>query len=252
MLDDEIDDDRETLTLTLSNADGAIIEDGVATGTIRNTDALPKAWLGRFGRSAAVQVVTLLDERFEAAAASDTRLVLGGRAVDVAALRTAPGEPAGRERPETGCGGGTGAPQECDTAERARLPGAAGAAPGRPAGRAVRLDDQAGLFGQPGADPVRPAERIVRLDDQAGTFGQPGVDLNTVPGDEADPTVAATPLERALWTLLTQRGRLQFDKRQFISQSSFDLSWAHLDGAGISPDPADSCAECAVMQAPGL
>ena len=81
--------------MTLSNADGAIIEDGVATGTIRNTDALPKAWLSRFGRSAAVQVVTLLDERFEAAAASDTRLVLGGRAVDVAALRTAPGEGGG-------------------------------------------------------------------------------------------------------------------------------------------------------------
>ena len=78
VLDDDIDDDGETLTLTLSNAVGAIIEDGVATGTIRNADALPKAWLGRFGRSAAVQLVTLLDERF-AAAAGDTRLVLGGR-----------------------------------------------------------------------------------------------------------------------------------------------------------------------------
>ena len=80
VLDDEIDDDGETLTLTLSDAVGAFIEDGVATGTIRNTDALPKAWLSRFGRSAAVQVVTLLDERFEAAAGSDTRLTLGGRA----------------------------------------------------------------------------------------------------------------------------------------------------------------------------
>ena len=247
VLDDDIDDDGERLILTLSNADGAIIDDGVATGTIHNTDALPKAWLGRFGRSAAVQVVTLLDERFEAAAASDTRLVLGGRAVDVAALRTAPGEPAGRERPETGCGGGTGASQECDTAERARLPGAAGAAPGRPAGRAVRLDEQSGLFGQPGADPVRPAERIVRLDDQAGSFGQPGADPAAVPGEQTDPAGQAgeaTPLERALWTLLTQRGRLQFDKRQFISQSSFELSLN--DPAG----PADSCAECAVMQAP--
>ena len=248
VLDDEIDDDRETLTLTLSDAVGAIIEDGVATGTIRNTDALPKAWLGRFGRSAAVQVVTLLDERFEAAAASDTRLVLGGRAVDVAALRTTTaGEPAGRERPETGCGGGTGAPQECDTAERARLPGAAGAASGRLAERAVRLDDQAGTFGQPGADPVRPAERIVRLDDQAGTFGQPGVDPAAVPGEQADPAGQAgeaTPLERALWTLLTQRGRLQFDKRQFISQSSFELS------LNDPASPADSCAECAVIQAP--
>ena len=209
--------------VNLSIPDGAIIDDGIATGTIRNTDALPRAWLGRFGRSAAVQVVTLLDERFEAAAGSDTRLVLGGRAVDVAALRTATaGEPAGRERSAAGCSAeaGTGAPQECDTAERASLPGAAG------------------------ADPVRPAERAVRLDDQAGTFGQPGVDLNTVPGDEAAPAVAATPLERALWTLLTQRGRLQFDKRQFISQSSFELSLN--DPAG----PADSCAECAVMQAP--
>ena len=136
------------------------------------------------------------------------------------------------------------AAQECDTAERARLPGTGGAAPGRPDGRAVRLDEQSGLFGQPGVDPVRPAERAVRLGDQAGTFGQPGVDLNTVPGDEAAPALAATPLERALWTLLTQRGRLQFDKRQFISQSSFELSLN--DPAG----PADSCAECAVMQAP--
>ena len=75
------------------------------------------------------------------------------------------------------------------------------------------------------------------------------MDLNTVPGDEAAPALEATLLERALWTLLTQRGRLQFDKRQFISQSSFEMSWAHLDGAGVSPDPADSCAECAVMQA---
>ena len=231
VLDDEIDDDRETLTLTLSNADGAIIEDGVATGTIRNADALPKAWLGRFGRSAAVQVVTLLDERFEAAAGGDARLVLGGRALDVAALRTAPpGEPARRERPAAGCSteAGTGTPQDCGAADRAPLLNSAGAGPGRP------------------------AEHVVRLDDQAGTFGQPGVDLNTVPGDEADPAAPAgeaTLLERALWTLLTQRGRLQFDKRQFISQSSFEMSWAHQDGAGVSPDPADSCAACAVMQA---
>ena len=142
VLDDDIDDDGERLILTLSNADGAIIDDGVATGTIRNTDALPKAWLSRFGRSAAVQVVTLLDERFEAAAASDTRLVLGGRAVDVAALRTAaqapvnrrandpfqgaPPRPASRRCPAEA---GTGAPQECDTAERAPARGRRGSRP---------------------------------------------------------------------------------------------------------------------------
>ena len=225
VLDDSHDDGSETMTLRLLSPTPArvTLADAEATGTITNSDPLPQAWLGRFGRSAAVQVVTLLDERFEAAAGGDTRLVLGGRAVDVAALRTAAaGEPARRAQPAAGCIAGIGTPQECDTVDRAPLPGA-------------------GTGGY--------AEGVVRLDDQAGTFGQPGVDLNTVPGDEADPALAATPLERALWTLLTRRGRLQFDKRQFISQSSFDLSWAHQDGAGISPDPADSCAECAVMQA---
>ena len=169
VLDDQIDDDGETLTLTLSNAVGAFIEDGVATGTIRNTDALPKAWLGRFGRSAAVQVVTLLDERFEAAAGSDTRLVLGGRAVDVAALRTAapwqaPGtDTTARERPVSGCAAEAGKPQApragaCDTADRAPLLNSAGAAPARYGEGAVRLDDQAGTFGQPGRTPsTRPS-----------------------------------------------------------------------------------------------
>ena len=229
VLDDEINDDRETLTLTLSNADGAIIEDGVATGTIRNTDALPKAWLSRFGRSAAVQVVTLLDERFEAAAASDTRLVLGGRAVDVAALRTpAAGETGPRVQPDAGCAAETGA-GECTASERAPLFGTAGAGPGRYEARAVRLDDQ------------------------AGTFGQPGADMSAAPGEQAGPAEAAgeaTLLERALWTLLTSRGRVQFDTRQFISQSSFDMSLENLGGGGPSAEPAQDCDECGVMQAP--
>ena len=229
VLDDDIDDDRETLTLTLSNADGAVIDDGVATGTIRNTDALPKAWLSRFGRSAAVQVVTLLDERFEAAAAGDVRLVLGGRAVDVAALRTpGSGEPARRERPAAGCSteAGTGTPQDCGAADRAPLLNSAGAGPGRP------------------------AEHVVRLDDQAGTFGQPGADMSAAPGEQAEPAGEATLLERALWTLLTSRGRVQFDTRQFISQSSFDMSLENLGGGGPSAEPAQDCDECGVMQAP--
>ena len=40
--------------------------------------------------------------------------------------------------------------------------------------------------------------------------------------------VEATPLERALWQLLTNRGSFEFDKRRFISQSSFDLSLSDL------------------------
>ena len=49
--DDSHDDDGETLTLTLSNASGARIADGEATGTINNSDAIPKAWIARFGRT---------------------------------------------------------------------------------------------------------------------------------------------------------------------------------------------------------
>ena len=51
VLDGTVDEDDETLTLTLSNASGASIPDSEATGTIRNTDAMPKAWLARFGRA---------------------------------------------------------------------------------------------------------------------------------------------------------------------------------------------------------
>ena len=38
IIDDSVEDDGETLTLTLSNASGATLADSVATGTIRNTE----------------------------------------------------------------------------------------------------------------------------------------------------------------------------------------------------------------------
>ena len=40
LLDDDVEDDGETFTLTLSNAAGATIHDGEATGTILNSEAL--------------------------------------------------------------------------------------------------------------------------------------------------------------------------------------------------------------------
>ena len=43
---------ERTLTLKLSNARNAVIDDGVATGTIVRESELPKAWLARFGRTA--------------------------------------------------------------------------------------------------------------------------------------------------------------------------------------------------------
>ena len=63
VLDDAVDEGAETLTLRLLNASGAVIADGVATGTIENADPLPAAWLARFGRTAAGQVLAAVGER---------------------------------------------------------------------------------------------------------------------------------------------------------------------------------------------
>ena len=48
-IDDHEHEESETLTLTLSNARGARIAVGRATGRITNTDVIPGAWLARFG-----------------------------------------------------------------------------------------------------------------------------------------------------------------------------------------------------------
>ncbi len=66
VLDDAHDEGRETLELVLSNAVGANIDDGVALGTIVNSDPLPQAWLARFGRGLAQQVVDGVSMRRDA------------------------------------------------------------------------------------------------------------------------------------------------------------------------------------------
>ena len=65
VLDDSVDDDGETLTLTLSNASGARLDDAEATGTINNADPVPLAWLVRFGRAASDHAVEAIGARFE-------------------------------------------------------------------------------------------------------------------------------------------------------------------------------------------
>ena len=62
VLDDAIDDGVETMTLTLSNATNARIADGTATGTIENADPLQQAWIARFGRTVASDVVDGITE----------------------------------------------------------------------------------------------------------------------------------------------------------------------------------------------
>ena len=218
VLDDVINDGGETLTLTLSNlsGDGVFLEDATAVGTIRNTDPLPRAWLARFGRAAAVQVTDLLTDRFEQAGNSPDRLTLGGRPVDVTALRRALDDPSSLYRPDAG-----------DAAAR----------------------------GQHNVRDVRGQSNITP--DPAVSHGNEDVTLTPgaapAPGgvDSAEPEVQAaqnreaTLLERTLWTLLNSRGRVQFDARQFLAQSRFDVSLTDLaarqsaDRDGRAPARAD-------------
>ena len=65
VLDDAIDEGEETLTLRLSKASGARIADATATGTIENSDPMPKAWLARFGRTVGNQVLEAVGERLD-------------------------------------------------------------------------------------------------------------------------------------------------------------------------------------------
>ena len=66
-VDDAHDDPGEFFTLNLWNPQGATIADDQATGTIHNSDPMPRAWLGRFGRTVAQQALDGIAGRIEAA-----------------------------------------------------------------------------------------------------------------------------------------------------------------------------------------
>ena len=84
VLDDAHDDDGETLELVLSNATGASIADGTGTGTIENADPMPQAWLARFGRTVAEQVLDGVSGRLEASRTPGTQVVtLAGQVLDL-------------------------------------------------------------------------------------------------------------------------------------------------------------------------
>ena len=81
VLDDDTDEGSETLTLRLSNAQGANIADGEATGTITNSDAIPKAWLARFGRTVTGQVLEAVEARLAAPRTPGAEGSLAGQAM---------------------------------------------------------------------------------------------------------------------------------------------------------------------------
>ena len=78
VLDDAHDEGSETLTLTLSNPSGAYVADGTATGTINNSDAMPGAWMARFGRTVADQVLDAVTDRMAAPRTAATEVNLAG------------------------------------------------------------------------------------------------------------------------------------------------------------------------------
>ncbi len=71
----------ETMTLTLSNPTGAYLEDATATGTITNDGPIPQAWMARFGRTVADQVLEAVDGRLHSARAPGFQATVAGQAL---------------------------------------------------------------------------------------------------------------------------------------------------------------------------
>ena len=79
VLDDSHDEGEETLTLRLSNPSSGRMTDGEAIGTIEYADPMPRSFVARFGRTAALQVVEQVQERIEARRETGFRGRFAGR-----------------------------------------------------------------------------------------------------------------------------------------------------------------------------
>ena len=84
VLDDAHDEGSETFALHLSDAAGAELADAEATGTISNSDPMPRAWLGRFGRTAWEHTLAAVDQRLRSARTPATRAAVAGREMTAA------------------------------------------------------------------------------------------------------------------------------------------------------------------------
>ena len=88
VLDDELDEGSETLTLTLWNLSPLqmSVADPTATGTISNTDRMPTAWIARFGRTVAEQVLDAVDARIRAKRVPGGEARLAGQRIGLGPL----------------------------------------------------------------------------------------------------------------------------------------------------------------------
>ena len=84
VLDDAIDEGKETMRLLLSNPKGAYLR-GVhskAKGVIRNDDTLQQAWLARFGRMVASDAVGAVTARLETPRDAGSHVTFAGQRVN--------------------------------------------------------------------------------------------------------------------------------------------------------------------------
>ena len=78
---DSHDEDPETFEVVLSNPRGAVIDDGLAVGTITNSDPLPAAFLSRFGRTVTEQALDGIAGRMAAPRTPGRQGTLAGQAI---------------------------------------------------------------------------------------------------------------------------------------------------------------------------
>ena len=85
LLDDAIDEGKETMRLKLSNPKGAYLR-GIHTqakGVIRNEDPLQEMWLARVGRTVAADAVASVTSRLETPRDAPSHLTLAGQRVNL-------------------------------------------------------------------------------------------------------------------------------------------------------------------------
>ena len=85
LLDDAVDEGKETFTLKLSNPRGAFLRamHREAKGVIRNDDPLQAMWLARFGRMVASDAVEAVTGRFDTPRTAGSHLTLAGQRVNL-------------------------------------------------------------------------------------------------------------------------------------------------------------------------
>ena len=147
IFNDAHDEDRETFELVLSNAEGAIIADRVAVGTIENDDPLPAAYLARFGRTVAEQALDGIAGRMSASRTPGMQGTVAGQSLSF--------DPAASGQPAAGAIPGTPVTPGAPAADReaalamagiARGLGADASAPVGPGSSAAPFGDR---FGTP-------------------------------------------------------------------------------------------------------